>query len=117
MIMRSKYRGVLGAAVLMAMVLTLAGSALAVPVKPSITSITPTSGKVGAKVTITGKNLTGTEAVQIGGITAAFKVGSATKITATVPKKGKTGKITLTTLIPPGPTYYATTAKSFTVTK
>ena len=117
MIMRSKHRGVLGAAVLMAMVLTLAGSALAVSVKPSITSITPTSGKVGAKVIITGKNLTGTEAVHIGGITAAFKVSSATKITVTVPKKGKTGKITLTTLIPPGPTYYAVSAKSFTVMK
>ena len=115
--MRSKYRGVLGAALLMAMVLALAGSALAVGVKPSITSFTPTSGKGGTKVTITGKNLTGTEAVQIGGITAAFKVRTATKITATVPKKGKTGKITLTTLIPPGPAYHATSAKSFTLTR
>src|ERR1700730_2899298 len=117
MIMRSKYTGVFGAAVLMAIVLTLASTALATPMKPSITSITPTSGKVGAKVTITGTNLTGTEAVQIGGITAAFKVGTATKITATVPKKGKTGKITLTTLIPPGPAYHATSAKSFTLTR
>ena len=117
MIMRRRYTGVLGAAMLMALALTLGSSALAAPVKPSITSFTPTSGKVGAKVIITGKNLTGTEAVQIGGMTAAFKVGSATKITATVPKKGKTGKVTLTTLIPPGPAYYATSAKSFTITR
>ena len=117
MIMRSRSRGVLGAVVLMAMVLALAGSALAVAVKPSITSFTPTSGKVGTKLTITGKNLTGTEAVEIGGQPAAFKAGSATRITAIVPKKGKTGKIMLTTLIPPGPAYYATSAKSFTLTR
>ena len=112
-----RYRGVLGVAMLMAMVFALAGSALAALPKPSITSFTPISGKVGAKVTITGKNLGGTEAAHIGGITAAFKVVSATKITVTVPKKGKTGKITLTTLVPPGPAYYATSAKTFTITK
>jgi mono/diheme cytochrome c family protein len=65
--------------------------------KPSITAFTPSSGKAGAKVTVTGKNLTGVTTVKLGTLKAAFKVGSATKLTLTVPGKAKTGKISVTT--------------------
>lgn len=78
--------------------------------KPSITSFTPASGKPGAKVTVNGANFTGATAVKIGGVTAAFTVGGATKITATVPANGRSGTISVTTS---GGT--ATSTKSFTV--
>jgi|SRR5580692_1963740 hypothetical protein len=108
--MRVALKGVLSIALSMAVVAVIAGSALAAAAKPSIASFTPTSGKAGVKVTITGKTLTGVTAVKFDGVTATFAAGSATKITATVPAKGKTGTITVTTK---GGT--ATSAKSFTV--
>jgi large repetitive protein len=108
--MRRGNRRVLGAAVWMIVVSALAGSALALTAKPSITRFTPTSGKVGTKVTITGKNLTGATAVRIGGLKTPYKVSSATKITATVPGPAATGVVTVTTK---GGT--AVSAKRFTV--
>jgi IPT/TIG domain-containing protein len=65
--------------------------------KPTVASFAPTSGKAGAKVTITGANLTGASAVKFGGTKATFQVVSATKITATVPTGAKSGKISVTT--------------------
>jgi hypothetical protein len=65
--------------------------------KASITSFTPAKGKAGVKVTITGARFTGAATVKIGGAPAAFKVVSDTKITATVPAKAKSGKISVTT--------------------
>lgn len=65
--------------------------------KAAITRFAPTKGKAGAKILITGSNFTGATAVKIGGAAAAFKVVSATKITATVPAKAKSGKVTVTT--------------------
>jgi len=56
----------------------------------------------GGDVTITGKDLIGTTAIEIGGVTATFKIGSTTRITAIVPKDGKTGKIHVTTTPHPG---------------
>ena len=107
--MRGTWKGMLSIAVLMAVAAVLAGSALATTAKPSITSFTPTSGKTGAKVTITGKNLTGAIAVKFDGARASFAAGSATRITATVPAKVKTGAITVTTK-----TGTAKSPKSFT---
>lgn len=77
--------------------------------KTTITSFTPTKGKSGAKVTITGTNFTGATAVKFAGVKATFKVASATKITATVPAGAKTGKIAVTTA-----TGTATSSTSFT---
>ena len=54
-------------------------------------------GKAGAKVTIAGANFVGATAVKFAGVKAAFKVVSGTKITATVPAKAITGKISITT--------------------
>ncbi|MHB1461540.1 MAG: IPT/TIG domain-containing protein [Armatimonadota bacterium] len=77
---------------------------------PTITSFTPTFGKVGDSVTITGTNFVGTTAVKFNGTTAVFTVVSATSITTTVPSGATTGKITVTT---PGGT--ATSATNYTV--
>ena len=78
---------------------------------PTITSFSPTSGPVGATVTINGTNFTGATSVKFNGVTATFIVNSATKITATVPTGATTGRITVTT---PGGT--ATSTSDFTVT-
>jgi hypothetical protein len=78
---------------------------------PTITSFSPTSGPVGATVTINGTNFTGATSVKFNGVTATFIVNSATKITATVPTGATTGRITVTT---PGGT--ATSTADFTVT-
>ena len=67
-------------------------------VTPTVSSFTPTSGGVGATVTITGTGLTGATKVTIGGKSASFTVNSSTKITATVPTGAVTGKkISVTT--------------------
>jgi hypothetical protein len=109
---RRVYRQVLSTSVLLVIVLALTGFALAaVTAKPSITNFTPKSGKVGTKVTITGKNFAGATSVKIGGVKATYKVNSRTKITATVTGKSKTGKVSVTTK---GGT--ATSGKSFKVT-
>jgi len=63
---------------------------------PTISSFTPSSGKVGTKVVLGGTGFTGTTAVKFNGTKAAFTVNSATKITATVPKGAKTGPISVT---------------------
>jgi len=65
--------------------------------KASITGFAPTKGKTGTKVTITGKNFTGTTSVKFGSTKATFTAVSATKITATVPAGARTGKIRVTT--------------------
>jgi len=94
--MRIGYRK-LSVAVAAVAVLALAGSSLAATGKPSISGFTPGSAKVGATVTISGKNLSGATAVKIDGRKASFKVKSATRISAKVPSGAKTGKISVTT--------------------
>ncbi|MDX6522930.1 MAG: hypothetical protein QOI17_443 [Gaiellales bacterium] len=63
---------------------------------PAITGLTPTSGKVGSLVTITGSGLKTASAVRFNGAAAAFTAGSDTTITATVPGAASTGKVTVT---------------------
>ena len=77
---------------------------------PTISSFSPTSGRTGTAVTITGTAFTGATAVRFGGVRASFAVNSATQITATVPVGAVTGKISVTT---PGGT--GTSATNFTV--
>jgi hypothetical protein len=78
---------------------------------PTITSFTPASGNVGTSVTIYGTNLTGAMSVAFNGVTASFTVGTATRMTATVPSAATSGQITVTTA---GGT--ATSSGGFTVT-
>jgi hypothetical protein len=85
-----------GAAVAAAALVT-ASSSLAVTAKPSITRFTPSTAKPGTMVTIMGKDFTGAKAVEFNGLKTTFKVVSATKITAKVPAKAKSGKITVVT--------------------
>jgi hypothetical protein len=64
---------------------------------PTITSFTPTSGQVGALVTINGTNLGTVSNVMFNGIDApGFTIVSATSIRANVPAGASTGKIAVT---------------------
>jgi hypothetical protein len=75
-----------------------------------ITSFTPTSGRVGSSVTLSGTTFTGATSVRFNGVSASFTVSSDTAIQATVPTGATTGPLTVTT---PGGT--ATSATNFTV--
>src|SRR5208337_469037 len=66
---------------------------------PSITSLNPTSGLVGASVTITGANFgatQGTSTVKFNGIAATSTSWSATSIVAPVPAGATTGNVVVT---------------------
>jgi uncharacterized repeat protein (TIGR03803 family) len=82
---------------------------LAAP-KPGILRITPTSGAVGAKVTISQGPYIGTTEVKFNGTSATFKVRGSEFITTTVPAGATSGTISVTT---PGGT--AISKQSFTV--
>lgn len=81
---------------------------------PTITGMSPSTGAVGATVTITGTNFDTTSAnntVMFNGTIAAVMSSTATSITVTVPVGATTGTISVTTT---GGT--ATSSGSFTVT-
>ncbi|MGH9801712.1 MAG: putative Ig domain-containing protein, partial [Blastocatellia bacterium] len=66
------------------------------PLCPTVTNINPTSGIVGASVTITGTNFTGIDSVKFAnGVSASFTVVSNTQITVPVPAGAVTGAITI----------------------
>jgi len=79
--------------------------------KPTITKFSPTSGAIGATVTITGTNLLHATQVTLGGKTATISSDTATTIKVKVPTGAVTGKIVVTTA---GGT--ATSATNFRVT-
>ena len=78
---------------------------------PTITSFAPTSGPVGATVTLTGSGFSGASKVTFDGCVAGFSVDSDTQISATVPGGATSGAIAVTT-----PGGGASSATSFTVT-
>ena len=60
---------------------------------PSVLRYSPTSGPVGATVTVTGSNMTSISSVTFNGIAASFTSGSSTQIIATVPAGATSGPI------------------------
>jgi large repetitive protein len=64
---------------------------------PRITSILPTTGRVGASVSILGTNLAGATRVLFGSRDAGFSVVSPTQIAASVPSGASTGPVKVTT--------------------
>jgi hypothetical protein len=64
---------------------------------PAVSSFSPTSGKTGSIVTISGSAFTGTASVTFNGAAAPFSVTSYSQITATVPAGATTGPIAVTT--------------------
>ena len=69
---------------------------LSVGLAPFVTTL-PTSGKVGAKVTILGTNLTGATGITFNGTAAVVTVVSGTEVTTTVPAGATTGTVEVTT--------------------
>lgn len=93
--------------------------ALALAAAPTISTITPSSGPIGVKVTLHGSGYTGATAVYFAcrnpngvsqTVTASFTVVSASYITAIVPSGATTGVITVIV-----PNSKVTSATSFTV--
>ena len=77
---------------------------------PRVSSFSPSSGKSGTTVTITGSAFTGATAVTFNGTRALFTVTSYSQITATVPTGATSGPIAVTT-----PGGAGTSSASFTV--
>ena len=67
------------------------------PPIPSITALTPRHTRVGAKVTISGTNLSGALGVDINGTAASIVTDTADQIVCTVPKGASSGPISVTT--------------------
>jgi len=86
------------------------------PVPARISAVSPSKGKVGTKVTITitGSLVNDVTQVRIGGAPAAHQVVSATKIIATVPKKAKSGVVSVSVITADGS---VVSYKKFSVTK
>lgn len=96
---------------LRSMPLTSSGTTTPINPAPTITSFTPTSGPVGTNVVITGTNFTGATRVAFGGTSASgFTVVSATQINVAVPRRARSGPITVVTAAGT-----ATSPTSFTV--
>ncbi|WP_158501952.1 IPT/TIG domain-containing protein [Vitiosangium sp. GDMCC 1.1324] len=82
-------------------VTTPAGSAtssgkFSVLTPPVVASFSPTSGKVGTGVTLTGSGFTGATQVSFGGTLASFTVKTDSQLVATVPSNASTGLIVVT---------------------
>src|SRR3954464_2501411 len=79
---------------------------------PSITSLTPSTGAVGASIVIAGSGFgspQGSSTVKFNGVTAAVTAWTTTSITATVPAGATTGNVVVTV------SGVASTGKAFTV--
>src|SRR5947207_1966158 len=83
------------------LLLLLGGLAVLAPpsfaAAPTISSFSPTAGRIGTNVTINGSGFTGATSVRFNDAPGKFTVKSGTKITATVPPTASTGPISVTT--------------------
>ena len=68
---------------------------IAAPV-PTIAAVTPAKATAGARVALTGTNLTDTTSITFEGVPAKFKIVSPTKLTLTIPAEARSGAITVT---------------------
>ncbi len=94
-----KFNKLLAAILLMGLIISCGGDDNAETPSPTITGFTPTSGEVGASVTINGTNFSTTPAnnqVKFGSVTATVTSATATSLTTTVPAGATTGKISVT---------------------
>ena len=81
-------------------------------VTPKLTSFSPTTGKVGDSIVLTGTGLIQASNLTVGGVkVTSYTVSSDSKVTIRVPSLAKTGKIAVTT-----PGGNATSTHTFTVT-
>jgi len=71
------------------------GASRNVVVPPTIRIFSPSAGRRGTTVRITGSNFGGTTWVKFGGLKAQFRLSSSTAILAVVPKFAHSGKITV----------------------
>lgn len=78
---------------------------------PAISSFTPSSGRVGTVVTLTGANLGAAQSARIGTLAAPVRVVSVNAVAVTIPAGAKTARLSVTTA---GGT--ATSKSNFTVT-
>jgi hypothetical protein len=86
---------IVAATALAGALLAASGSASGAALKPSIRNFLPRTGAAGTILTITGKNLGGATGVRVDGFKAVYTVRSATRITATVPAKAATGRVSV----------------------
>jgi hypothetical protein len=78
---------------------------------PTVTGFSPGHGGLHATVTVTGTNFTGTTAVKLGGVNAAFTVANGTQLTFTVPSGAPgSGQIAVT-----NPAGTATSSGTFSI--
>ena len=76
---------------------TSAASAAAFGVLPTITEpFAPIHGPVGSSIVLAGNTFTGTSAVKVGGVSAAFTVNSNTSLKVTIPGAAPNGPIAVT---------------------
>jgi len=78
--------------------------------QPLITGFSPSVGRTGTNVVITGTNFTGATSLLFNGQPASFTVNNNNQITATVPANATTGPLTLTT-----PSFGFPTSSNFVV--
>jgi hypothetical protein len=73
------------------------GTAYQINLAPSISTLNPASGRVGASVTINGSNFNGATQVSFNGTPAAILTNSGSQITAKVPVGASSGPVSVTT--------------------
>jgi hypothetical protein len=74
---------------------TAIGSTFTVIIAPSISGFTPTSGTVGATISVSGNGFAGTTKVKLNGKAMSFQVMSNSTINATIPTSATSGKVTV----------------------
>ena len=94
---RTRLRVALVLVILVGAAAPAAALAAAKPKLPVILRFTPGTAAAMTKIVVAGRNFSHVRFVKVDGLRARFKVDSATKLTVTVPKKAKTGRLAVMT--------------------